>query len=82
MNEEISRLEATLGDKIISYKDVDIYYTFKDNDDVNNSPSEYWFTCDLGDCDAEFDIRQLDCYNPKLDEKEILRRAIDLGLID
>ena len=70
-----------LGDTIVEHNGVDIYYTFKDNDDVNNSPSEYWFSLNAGNADEEFDIRGLKNYKESLYAKDILIEAINLGYL-
>lgn len=75
--------DVCIGDSIVDHNGTEVYYVFKDNDDVNNSPYDYIYTLEPGNNsdDVEFDIRSLSCYDSKLSHKEILIKAIDLGLI-
>lgn len=74
--------DAKIGDTILTHKNVEVYYTFKDNDDNNHSASEYWFTLYPDDAGEEFDIRTLPCYTESLSNEEILEIAIDQNLIN
>ena len=39
----------------LDYKGVEVYHVYPDNDPRENSPYEYHFTLESGNCDEEFD---------------------------
>ena len=63
------------------YKDVEVYHIYPDNDPIENSPYEYHFTLEPGNCDEEFDIRDFDTYDEDLSIVENLKLTIDKELI-
>lgn len=75
-------LDAQIGDVFVSHNGVDIYYLFKDADDESRIPYTYWFTTELNNCLAEFDVRKLSCYDKDLSIEDVIVKAIDLDLID
>ena len=65
----------------LDYKGIEIYHVYPDNDPRENSPYEYHFTLEPGNCDEEFDIRDFDTYDEKLSVIENLKLVIDKELI-
>ena len=73
----------------LKYKDVFIYHIYKD-DDNDQGIREYYFGLDEFGSDEGtdeysghivFDVRDLPSYDPDLDIKDVLRKAIDNGEI-
>ena len=72
---------AYLGDTILDYNGKEIYYLFQDNDDKEYLPYNYFYTTDLNDESAEFDIRELDGFDNSLSIEINLKNLIDKGVI-
>ena len=65
-------------DLFLEYNGVRIYLAYKD--DEYDQPLEYWFALDAEEED-EFDIRNLPTFADGQDIEDILKAAIDAGLL-
>lgn len=65
----------------LDYEGVKVYHVYPDNDSKENSPYEYYFTLQPGDCEEEFDVRELPLYDKNLSIIENLKVAVDKGLL-
>lgn len=63
----------------LEYMGVCVYHAYK-NDMMDNGCLEFHYTTEITNTgENDFDIRDLSCYNNKMDHVEILKLAIECG---
>lgn len=74
--------QYTPPDRIIQHAGVEVFHSYKD--DNYDIPFRYWYV--VGDSEQDtygenFDIRRLATFAPEKTHEQVLREAIDAGLI-
>jgi len=69
-------------DVALEYKGVTVYHSYKDDDYTQQL--EYWYSLDDNDCDDEssFDVRSIKMSLKGTSAIEILKQAIDEGILE
>ena len=63
----------------VEHKGLTVYHAYKDDTDQR---LEYSYQTDLGeDSEYEFNVMDLPCYDDELSHEEIIKKAIDDGIL-